>query len=142
MRQHARDLAHAGIYLCLLVGLLGGTAIALPSFLSQIHQTPTWAAAALESTPQDTTRISHVVSTARQIRSALAKPIPGPQPLPPITAKLAYGYLKPGGKGAISIAAPRKPRLPQAALDAMAMDVSATNFRAGSAVIPELHKVY
>jgi hypothetical protein len=128
--------------LCLLAGLLGGTATALSSVLRQIHQTPAWAAAALESTPQDTTRISHVVTTAREIRSALAKPIPGPQPLPPITAKLAYGYLMPGGKGAISIAAPRKPRLPKAALDAMAMDVSATNFRAGSAVIPELHKVY
>ena len=73
-------------------------------------------------------------------REALAKPIPGPPPLPPITAKLAYGHLKPGGNGHAATAE-KKPKLPKNGLT-HGNNVSANSFRASSAVIPEMHKVY
>jgi hypothetical protein len=110
--------------------------------LKEFADTPfvSWTAAVLEPAPKEPTRLSVAVTNAREIRAALAKPIPGPDPLPPITAKLAYGHLKPGGKGVVT---GNKFRLPQVADDAMAMDLAAPKqHRARSAVLPELHKVY
>ena len=143
MQQDARDLANAGFYLCCVCVLIGSCALAGAAALKQASESPiyNWAASALEISHRETTRASQMVANAREIQAALAKPIPRPEPLPPITAKLAYGQLRTVGSGAIM--ANHKPKLPKEALDAMAMDTSvAQKFRASSAVTPELHKVY
>jgi hypothetical protein len=142
MRRHARDLAHAGTYLCCLGVLVVGAAYGAVTSTTSIPDTLfAWPAPSLYRSEPQPTRLSIAVANAREIREALAKPIPSPAPLSPITAKLAYGHLKPGGKGYTATAA-KKPKLPKNGLDAMAMDVSANSFRASSAVIPEMHKVY
>ena len=141
MRQHARDLAHAGTYLCCLVVLVAGVACGAVASTTSIPDTLfDWLAPSLDRSEPQPTRVTIAVANAREIREALAKPIADPAPLPPISAKLAYGHLKPGGKGYAATA--EKPRLPKTGLDAMAMDASANSFRASSAVIPEMHKVY
>ena len=142
-RQHLRDLVHAGFYLLALGALLGGlTFVATAALTSLSGSMPhEWSA---DSDPQEDsqeTRISRVVANAREIQAALANPIPGPAPLAPITAKLAYGHLKPGAQGS-QTTEHRKPKIPKAALDAMAMDRSSIKRQAFSAPPPELHKVY
>ena len=143
VRQNTRDLAKAGTYL-VAIGLLFGSFAVAGAALRDLPDSPFfgWATAALEpSTELQATRVSQVVANAREIRAALAKPIPRPEPLTPITAKLAYGHLKPGGNGASAVTQ-RKPKLPKAGMEAMAMDTSPSSFRASSTVMPELHKVY
>jgi hypothetical protein len=78
--------------------------------------------------------LSLAVESAREIRAALAKPIPPPPPLQPITAQLAYGHLKSGRSMVV-----KAPKLPRAALDAMA---SADTGRAAPLPPVELHRVY
>lgn len=142
MRQHARDLAHTGTYLCCLGVLVAGVAYgAVASTTSIPNMLSDWLSPSLVASESPPTRLSVAVANAREIRETLGKPVPGPAPLPPITAKLAYGHLKPGENGHAATAE-KKPKLPKNGLDAMAMDVSANSFRASSAVIPEMHKVY
>ena len=142
MRQHARDLAQTGTYLCCLGVLVAGVAYgAVASTTSIPNMLSDWLSPSLVASESPPTRLSVAVANAREIREALAKPVPGPAPLPPITAKLAYGHLKPGENGHAATAE-KKPKLPKNGLDAMAMDVSTNSFRASSAVIPEMHKVY
>ena len=142
MRETTRNFSHLGAYVFGTALLFSSFALAAPIVLKEFADTPfvSWTAAVLEPAPKEPTRLSVAVTNAREIRAALAKPIPGPDPLPPITAKLAYGLLKPGGKGVVT---GNKFRLPQVADDAMAMDLAAPKqHRARSAVLPELHKVY
>ena len=146
MQNNLHDLTHAGAYLSGAALLFGSIAFAAPAVLKEIPASNlmlNWAAA-LEPAPPEPTRLSVVVANAREIRASLAKPIPKVEPLPPITAKLAYGYLRPGASGAKAMLA-QSAKLPIASLDAMAMamDTSAAKrFGASSAVAPELHKVY
>jgi hypothetical protein len=119
MSQHARDLRNAGLYLVVLaiVGttlVLGGMTLGeravASSFFSEL-------ASFLEPDPDPApTRLSIAVENAREVQAALAKPVEPPAPLQPITAKLAHGHLKPGSR----IAHPHRPKLPRAAMNAMA----------------------
>jgi hypothetical protein len=91
------------------------------------------------------TRLSVNVENAREIRAALAKPMPPREPLPPITAKLAYGQLKHGRAVAMNTSAqkitraPKLPKVPKAGLNAMA---SAETKSSPQALNVELHRVY
>ena len=92
----------AGLYvaaIALLVPLTIASWAGLGEFsgASEIWNTPK---AASEGQP---THLDQVVSNAREIRAALQKPIPGPEPLPPITEKVAFGHLKSGGRDARAI---------------------------------------
>ena len=142
----SNDLAKMGTYFIGVALIVSSFAFAGTAALRELPESPLfgWATSALSPAPEThQTRLSQAVANAREIRAALAKPIPRPVPLPPITAKLAYGHLKPGGNGAISVAnVDRKPKLPKAGMDAMAMSVSSSNYRASSAVVPEMHRVY
>ena len=143
-RQHLRDLAHAGFYLLTLGLLLGGLTFVATAALTNLSGSTLFEWSAAELDPQEDVqenRISRVVANAREIQASLAKPIPGPAPLAPITAKIAYGHLKPGAQGSQATAY-QKPKIPKAALDAMAMDRSSMKQQAFSAPPPELHKVY
>ena len=94
----------------------------------------------LETEPERApTRLSIAVENAREIQAALAKPIPPPAPLQPITAKLAYGHLKSGAR-----AAQHRPKLPKAAMDAMASADTGAELPRSQAVPVrvELHRVY
>ena len=63
-------------------------------------------------------RLEERVQTAREIRAALAKPIPPPAPLPPITAKLAHPIeTKP-----VARAETKTKRIPKEAWDAFAQE--------------------
>jgi hypothetical protein len=143
LRQHLRDLAHAGLYMLTLAVLLGGLTFVATAALTSLSGS-TFSEWSADPDPQEDTqenRISRVVANARQIQASLANPIPGPGPLPPITAKIAYGHLKPGAQSSQTTAY-RNPKIPKAALDAMAMDRSSIKQQVFSAPPPELHKVY
>jgi hypothetical protein len=145
MRRDRRDLAHAGAYLCAVALLIGAVGVAGAVALSEAAQAPLfgWFAAMTGSPSQEQEhdRIKDIAASAREIRAALARPVAVPEPLPPITAKLAHGNLRPGAPGARTMA-PSRRALSSEARDAMAMD--APSFRSGlrGAVIPDLHKVY
>ncbi len=94
------------------------------------------------------TRLQLAVENAREIRAALAKPLPPPEPLQPITAKLTRGRLLPGHKAAHTVKAPapaaadKAHKLPPAALHAMA---SAKMEKPAPAPAPspvDIHRVY
>ena len=151
MHQHYRDLAHAGAYLlCLALFILGGTFGCVYAFTSSGQEV---LEAVLPQNAEDDqrTRIGEVVTTAREVRKALARPFSSLEKLPPITATVAYGHLRPGGEGQLAIAAQkRKERrsIPKEAMEAnaMALDFSSTSNHLQSspakAFVPELHKVY
>ena len=142
MRQSARDLAKAGVYILGVGLLLGSVGFAGAKAFKELPHSPVfmWAADLIEPGANQPTRLSQAMINSREIRAALAKPIPRPEPLPPITAKLAYGHLRPGGSG-VTAQHFEKLKLPKAALDSQAMD-RPDQFRSSSAVIPDLHKVY
>ncbi len=136
MQQNARDLIGAGVYLC-AIGLLSIALGAGATALKAGPEIPLFEriAETVDSQPDTTTRLSEVVRNSQKMRAALARPIAAPEPLPPITAQLAYGHLRPGSKKAAAVAK----RFPRHALDALAMDVSVSE---RSYTPPELHKVY
>ena len=81
---------------------------------------------------QEKTLISERIESAREIRRALARPVPPPDPLPPITAKLAnsrvatevthFGKPKLAESGNSN---PSRLKVPPAARNAMAMETRA-----------------
>ena len=143
MRRNAHDLAKAGGYILGVGLLLGSVAFAGATALRELPHSPifnSWAVDLIEPAASQETRLSQALINSREIKAALAKQIPRPEPLPPITAKLAYGHLRPGGSGATALNF-EKSKLPKAPLDAQAMDAP-NRFRASSAVVSDLHKVY
>ena len=66
-------------------------------------------------TERERTLLDYRVESSREIRQALAKPVPGPEPLPPLTAKPAH---EPSAR-IVSANRPR-PRLSKEARDAFA----------------------
>lgn len=136
MRHYARDFATVGLYLAAVAALVGcltmGSAVALRAFSENPRSG--WLASVLGPEAEQETRLSQAVLDAREIRAALAKPIAVPEPLPPITAKLAFGHLRTGTSKMVHARRPRQP-----ALDAMAMGVPASAY---AYTPPELHKVY
>jgi hypothetical protein len=139
MSQHIRDLRNAGLYLVALVAVAAGL-LACGALLSQrvgAHTFVRAMASLIElDEPEPPTRLSIAIENAREIRAALAKPVLGPDPLPPVTAKLAHGQLKSGR----AAARPHALKLPQEAMDAMASAGHAAVRPAPPRV--ELHKVY
>jgi hypothetical protein len=71
----------------------------------------------LPETASDTNPLNAQLETARAVREALAKTIPGPAPLGPITAKLANPV------PLMARVEKLKHRKPNAAMNAMAMDL-------------------
>ena len=142
MRRNAHDLAKAGVYILGVGLLLGSVAFAGATALRELPHSPifSWAVDLIEPAASQETRLSQSLINAREIKAALAKQIPRPEPLLPIAAKLAYGHLRPGGSGTTGLSF-EKSKLPKAALDAQAMD-GPNRFRASSAVVSDLHKVY
>jgi hypothetical protein len=144
MQQNARDLAHAGIYLCCLAAIFAFVILATAAAVREAPKSALfeWAHFDREALEENQrTRVSEAIKNAREIRAALATPVPGPSPLPPITAQVAYGHLKPGGKTQV-IARDQRRRLPKAALEAFAMDGMFSNSNANRPVSPEMHRVY
>ena len=121
MNQDVRDLRNAGLYVFVLTALAGalvigggiaGNRVASSSTLQSI-------ASIFDSDGDHSkTRVSVAVANARKIRAALEKPIPPRQALPPITAQLAIGALRPGSR--MAEMQTKVPKLPRAAMDAMA----------------------
>ena len=73
---------------------------------------------------QEKTVLAERIESAREIRRALARPVPPPDPLPPVTAKLAHQLEEPQQKLAATGTTkdkPRKLKIPAAARNAMAM---------------------
>ncbi len=143
MSQDARDLRNVGLYLIALA-MVGGALVLGGVVLSEratASGTLAELASFLEPEPDPApTRLSIAVENARAIQAALAKPIPPPAPLQPITAKLAHGHLKPGSR----VAQPHRPKLPKAAMNAMASaDAGVETPRPqATPVRVELHRVY
>jgi hypothetical protein len=104
--------------LTVYVGILGALALSVGYAYSSItFETEAGAA----QSRREKTVLDERIATAREIKDALRRPLPGPEPLGPITAKLA----NPAGSKIAS--APEKKsrpkiKLPSAAVNAMAMD--------------------
>jgi hypothetical protein len=64
-----------------------------------------------------TTLLANRIESARQIRQALARPIPPPEPLGPITAKLAHPRIQSADEAETKV-----PKLSRGARDAMARE--------------------
>jgi hypothetical protein len=151
MHQHYRDLAHPGTYLlCLALLIVGGTYGSVYAFTSS-GQDFLESVLPLNADDDQRTRIGEVVATAREVREALARPLPPLEKLPPITATVAYGHLRPEGNGQLAIAAQKRKerrsiRKEAMEANAMVLDFSSTSNhlqrRPAKAVVPELHKVY
>jgi len=145
MSQYTRDLRNAAFYLVVLVTVAGGLVLGGVLSANRVDAGAAMQAIAsvfdAEDEPQAPTRLSIAVESAREIRAALERPIPPPPPLPPITAQVAHGQFKPGNKHAN-----RPPRLPKAALDAMASaePPAFAQPAAPRAQLPrvELHRIY
>jgi hypothetical protein len=102
--------------LMLYVGVLGTLALGARYAYSNVtFETEEGAA----HSRREKTVLDERIATAREIKEVLRRPIPRPEPLGPITAKLA------NPQASKTASAPdKKIKLPQAALDAMAMDQS------------------
>jgi hypothetical protein len=142
MSQDASDLRNAGLYLFALAILGGGLVLGGMVIAERASANGLFAemASFFEPEPERApTRLSIAFENAREIQAALAKPMPPLAPLPPITAKLAYGHLKPGTR-----VAQRPLKLSKEAMDAMASAGARADTRsAHSALAPvELHRVY
>jgi hypothetical protein len=104
--------------LTVYVGVLGTLALAAGFAYSSVTFETAEAAAQSRS---EKTVLDERIATAREIKDALRKPIPRPEPLGPITAKLA----NPPSSNVASMPeqAPRpKIKIPRAAANALAMD--------------------
>ena len=136
---HARDLRNAGGYLLGLLILAGALLFTGPQLVQRALASSPFNDLPLASQPERTqTRLSVAVDTAREIRAALSKPQPRLEPLQPITAKLAYGHLKPG-----SPTARQRIKLPKEAMDAMASVEPPAEVRRSYSPAPgEMHRVY
>lgn len=136
MQDNVRDLLHAGIYIGAVAMLTGGIVFGVGATYRTVAATVESGPVA-ESQEQESTRVAAVVQNARAIRAALATPIPRPEPLPPITAKLA----NPAPRSILAEQKPKKlPKLSMEAMNAMAMDVPRASSNANPAF--DQHKVY
>jgi hypothetical protein len=81
MTSSKHPLAALAVYIAVLLTLLGGIGIALATVVRSTG--------AATASPQEKTALQVQVESAREVREALARPIAGPTPLGPITAKLA-----------------------------------------------------
>jgi hypothetical protein len=120
MRQHARDLTNAGIYLAAIGILAGSIALGASVVADAAASGPLWRSVSALLEPnkdEEQTRMSHMIESSREIRAALAKPQSLRPPLQPITASVAHGTLL--GKGRRSPIHPLS-KLPPEAMDAMA----------------------
>jgi hypothetical protein len=141
----AADLRSAALYLIALMVLVGGLLTGVGFLAQHVTASTAWQSWIAQLDSEEDGMLTHLhlaAENAREIRAALAKPMPSQQPLPPVTAKLAYGHLK-GGRpktGKKPAAASRTiPKLPKAALEAMA---SAKSERFPPPPRIELHSVY
>ncbi len=141
MNQDVRDLRNAGLYIFGLAALAGALVIGGGFVGNRVASSSTLQGIASifdSDGDHSKTRVSVVVANAREIRAALEKPMPPRQALPPITAKLAIGALRPGSR--VADTQPKVPKLSAAAMDAMAS--ADTRPRFSSSAPPELHRVY
>ncbi len=133
MRYDARDLASGVIYFCAVGVLLGGVALGGAIALNIVPGI-NWVEPILGAAPVQKTRLSQALLDAQEIQAALAKPIPPPAPLPPITATVAIGHLRPGSSKVVP-----SHRLTPPGFDAMALGIPD---RPRAVAPPDLHKVY
>ncbi len=143
MKQNVRDLRNAGLYVIALTALASALVIGGGFVGNRVASSSTLQSIASIFDPDgdhSKTRVSVVVANAREIRAALEKPMPPRQALPPITAKLAIGALRPGSRVAATTMQPKVPMLSAAGMDAMASGDTRTRFSSGPP--PELHRVY
>jgi hypothetical protein len=146
MNQDVRDLRNAGLYVFALTALASALVIGGGFMGNRVASSSTLQSIASifdSDGDHSKTRVSVVVANAREIRAALDKPMPPRQAVPPVTAKLAIGALRPGSRVAATTqpnTQPKVPKLSAAAMDAMAS--ADTRQRFSSAPPPELHKVY
>ena len=132
MQKHFRKsvtvIRNLSLYLITVGLILGGLIISLPIIIFHSLQ-------AIGSEQIERTRLEEIVDTAREIRQALARPIPQPPPLEPITQKPAHAV----GSRMVEHQSPQKPKvyvrgrrtptdaLPSAAMDSFAMEQRSTS---------------
>jgi hypothetical protein len=140
MPQYGRDLTGVTAYFAAIAMLLGGIAWGVATAADALASSPAaQALSALLEADNDAERskISHMIESSREIRAALAKPVLR-RPLPPITASVERGHLRPG---AGRHASRPKSKIPREALDAMAQGMWTASPRRTDPQF-DLHKVY
>jgi hypothetical protein len=125
MRQNARDLANASIYLAAIGVLVASIALSVSVLAGTVASGPLWSGVSAFLEPnkdEEQTKMSHMIESSREIRAALSKPQPPRPPLQPITASVAHGRLL--AKGRHQPHAPQLSKLPPQAMDAFAQHTS------------------
>jgi len=96
MATQKHPLSALAVYIAVVMTLLGGIGLALATIVSSSGASP--------QIIQDKTLLQVQIDGAREVRASLAKPIPAPEPLPQITAKLQ----KPVAKAVAIRSAPKR----------------------------------
>jgi hypothetical protein len=120
MRQNARDLTSAGIYLVAICALVASVVLSAAVVANAVASGPAWQtiSALLEpNKEEEQTKMSQMIESSREIRAALAKPPPPRPPLQPVTASVAHGTLLAKGRRSHPH---QVSKLPPEAMDAMA----------------------
>ena len=135
--RHARELASAGFYLCAIGLALGALAATSALALKTAPENPLlgWMSWLGATEADQETRLSRALPDAQDIKAALAKPVPPPAPLEPVTAKIALGHLRPGAHKVARVLRPSP-----AGLDAWAMQQLPPGVSAFAT--PDRHRVY
>jgi hypothetical protein len=92
-----------------------------------------------QASAREKTLLELQVESSRQIRQALTTPVTAP-PLPPITARPARDLREAAATTQETKPARTKPKLPPAAMNAMAMDQSGANRPSGSNYYPVIDR--
>ena len=109
--------------LLVYVSVLGILALVVGYGLTKVTMASDEAARRAE---REKTVLKERLESAREIRRALARPVPPPDPLPPITAKPANPPDQPNlAASGVSKEKPRKLKIPATARNAMAMGTRA-----------------
>jgi hypothetical protein len=119
MRQNARDLTSAGIYLVAICALAASVVLSAAVVANALASGPAWTILALlePNKEEEQTKMSQMIESSREIRAALAKPQPPRPPLQPVTASVAHGTLLAKGRRSHPH---HGPKLSPQAMDAMA----------------------
>jgi hypothetical protein len=100
------------IYIAVAIALLAGIGVAMAALVAS--------SAGIQQTAKAKSPLEVQVASAREIREALARPIPGPEPLPPISSKVNKPTMKVAEAKTEPSPKPKRPRVMRQARQAFA----------------------
>lgn len=112
MAQPKNNATAFGIYIAVAIALVAGIGVAMAALVVS--------SAGIQQTAKTKSPLELQVANAREIREALARPIPGPEPLPPISSKVNKPTVKVAEIKPEPPSKPKRPRVVRQAGEAFA----------------------